>query len=229
MPDNLEEMPLFPLNTVLFPHADLQVHVFEDRYREMVRNCVQYDTGFGVVLIRTGNEVGGTAEPYMVGTAVRIVKVQTYEDGKMDVHVRGQRRFRIRRLDESKSYLVGFVEPVVELEVDDSPRTGELVEKVRHSVHQLLEEQFAKLDVKVTSIRLPQDATDLSFVVANLLHCENIRKQHLLETTDTSDRIEEMLPLLEQQIVDAAESEPHESLTNFRLTAQHFDDIISPN
>ncbi|MBS1709339.1 MAG: LON peptidase substrate-binding domain-containing protein [Armatimonadetes bacterium] len=229
MSDHLEEMPLFPLNTVVFPHADLQVHVFEERYREMVRNCVQYDTGFGVVLIRSGQEVGGAAEPYMVGTAVRIVKVQTYEDGKMDVHVRGQRRFRIRRLDESRSYLVGHVEPVVELEVEDSPQTEELVERVRRSVHELLEGQFAKLDVKVTSIRLPVDATDLSFVVANLLHCENIRKQHLLETTDTTDRIAEMLPILEQQIIEAAEEDVPESPTNFRLTTQHFDDIISSN
>jgi Lon protease-like protein len=229
MSEHLEEMPLFPLNTVLFPHADLQVHVFEERYREMVRNCVQYDTGFGVVLIRAGSEVGAPAEPYMVGTAVRIVKVQTYEDGKMDVHVRGQRRFRIRRLDESRSYLVGHVEPVVELEVEDSERADELIEKVRESVHHLLEEQFSKLDVKVTSIRLPQDATDLSFVVANLLHCENIRKQHLLETTDTVDRIAEMLPILEQQIIEAEEADKVESLTNFRLTPQHFDDVISPN
>ena len=76
---------------------------------------------------------------------------------------------------------------------------------------------------------LPQDATDLSFVVANLLHCENIRKQHLLETTDTVDRIAEMLPILEQQIIEAEEADKVESLTNFRLTPQHFDDVITPN
>ncbi|MBX3111315.1 MAG: LON peptidase substrate-binding domain-containing protein [Fimbriimonadaceae bacterium] len=229
MSEHLEEMPLFPLNAVLFPHADLQVHVFEDRYREMVRDCVQYDSGFGVVLIRSGSEVGPGAEPYMVGTAVRIVKVQTFEDGKMDVHVRGQRRFRIRKLDESRSYLVGHVEPVVELEVSDEEWATKLIDQVRGTVHQLLEEQFSKLDVKVTSIHLPQDATDLSFVIANLLHCDNIRKQYLLETTDTVDRLSEMLPILEQQIVQAEEADRVESPTNFRLTTQHFDDVISPN
>ena len=81
MADRLEEIPLFPLNTVVFPYAHMQVHVFETRYREMIRHCMQYDQSFGIVLIRQGSEAGGVAEPYMVGTAVRIVKVQTHSDG----------------------------------------------------------------------------------------------------------------------------------------------------
>src|SRR5688500_15065586 len=99
MAQQLEEMPLFPLNTVLFPYASVQLHVFEERYREMVKDCLAYDMPFGIVLIRSGSEVGGAAEPYLVGTAVRIIKVHTYDDGSMDVQVRGERRFRIRRLD----------------------------------------------------------------------------------------------------------------------------------
>ncbi|HVL39075.1 MAG TPA: LON peptidase substrate-binding domain-containing protein, partial [Fimbriimonadaceae bacterium] len=78
MPFELEEMPLFPLNTVLFPYATVQLHVFEDRYRDLVRNCIEFDRPFGIVLIRNGDEVGGQAEPYMVGTAVRIVQVHHF-------------------------------------------------------------------------------------------------------------------------------------------------------
>ena len=62
------EISLFPLNTVLFPGQVLPLHIFEDRYRLMIRECLAEEKPFGVVLIRRGREVGETAEPYMVGT-----------------------------------------------------------------------------------------------------------------------------------------------------------------
>src|SRR5579863_7566944 len=111
MSQELEELPLFPLSTVLFPYATVQLHVFEERYRQLVHDCLQLDTSFGIVLIRSGPEVGGQAEPYMVGTTVRITRVHTYDDGRMDIQVQGERRFRIRRIDNTKAYLVGHVEP----------------------------------------------------------------------------------------------------------------------
>lgn len=203
MSDSLEELPLFPLNSVLFPYAEMHLHIFEDRYREMLRACLQSDQGFGIVLIKAGSEVGGEAEPYLVGTAVRIVSVQTYDDGRMDVKIRGERRFRVRRLDESRSFLVGYVEPLIELEIEDSPRADALVLKTKEYLTAYIEASLNRHEVKVSKIRLPQDATALSFVVANFLQIENIQKQHLLETTDTLDRIAQMIPILEQHMLEA--------------------------
>jgi Lon protease-like protein len=223
MGQRLEELPLFPLHTVLFPYAQLQLHVFEDRYRELIRRCLQYDLPFGVVLIRSGQEVGGTAEPYMVGTAVRIVSVHTYDDGKMDVRVLGERRFRVRKLDETQPYLVGWVEPVVELEVADTPRAQALVYRARECVEAYIEVYFAKFDVRVARIKLPQDPTALSFVVANFLQIDNLEKQRMLETTDTLDRLEDMIPILERHIEDA------KSPAYFRLSREHLTDWIHPN
>jgi len=224
MADHLEEMPLFPLNTVLFPYAQVLLHVFEDRYREMIRHCMQYDQGFGIVLIRSGSEVGDTADPYLVGTAVRIVSVQTFDDGKMDVKVQGERRFRIRRMDdESKPYLVGQVEPVIEMEVEDTPRTDALVLKTREYVQDYIESYFSRFDMKIAKVKLPQDATALSFVVANFLQIENIQKQHLLETTDTLERITEMIPILEQHMQEAAMPQ------YTRLDRLQVEEFISPN
>src|SRR5947207_994253 len=102
MSQSLEELPLFPLNAVIFPYAALQLHIFEERYRDMVRNCLEFDRPFGIVLIRSGGETGH-ADPYMVGTAVRITGVRNYDDGRMDIEVQGERRFRIRELDESQT------------------------------------------------------------------------------------------------------------------------------
>lgn len=220
MGDRLEEMPLFLLNTVLFPHAQIQIHVFEERYRTMVQDCLEGDLPFGIVLIRSGSEVGGPAEPYMVGTAVRIVSTHTFEDGKMDVRVLGERRFRIRRIDEAGPYMVGYVEPVFDVAIQDMEKVGELALLSKEYVHAYIENYFVRFNVKTN---FPTDPTRLSFVVANFLQIENIQKQRLLETTDTIERLQEIVPILERHILEAKSSEPH------RVTVQHTKDWIFPN
>lgn len=223
MAHELEEMPLFPLQTVLFPYAQLEVHVFEDRYRDMLNRCIDFDEAFGVVLIRNGAEVGDpNIEPYMVGTAVRIVKVQRYDDGKMDVHVKGERRFRVRKIDESKPYLTGYVEPVFEMDVEDNPRTNALMMRARESFRTLVEGMLARPDFSI-QVQFPPDPTVLSFVIADFLSLENIEKQKLLETTDTAERFAELIPLIERQIIEA---KPH---VVQRLTSKDLEDWIFPN
>ena len=200
MSEKLEELPLFPLQTVLFPYAEQYLHIFEPRYQEMVQFCLKEDRPFGVVLIRSGSETG-RAEPYLVGTAVRIVGMHTYEDGRMDIHVRGERRFRIRNLDDTKSYLVGYVEPVVEMEFDEGSDTPELLARAKDEVEALIQKVFAHKQYDV-QVMFPSDPIALSFAIANLLPMENLDKQHLLETTDTFERVSALLPILESQILE---------------------------
>ena len=73
--ESMTELPLFPLNVVLFPGMVLPLHIFEPRYREMVNYCLDEKKPFGVVLLREGEERGGPAIPYQVGTAARIMRV----------------------------------------------------------------------------------------------------------------------------------------------------------
>ncbi|MBX3095605.1 MAG: LON peptidase substrate-binding domain-containing protein [Fimbriimonadaceae bacterium] len=199
----LEPLPLFPLNTVLFPYARLQLHVFEPRYREMLRFCAENDTGFGIALIRSGDEVGATPDPFMVGTVARIISSQVHEDGSSDVWVQGERRFRIRHLDDSRPYLMGEVEPIVELEVEPSGRLDQVVMQAKDLLEQYLNGRFAASGMRVANMQLHDDPTVLSFMIANLLHAEPRQKQVLLEMTDTEERLHELLPLLEQQIIEA--------------------------
>lgn len=218
----LEEMPLFPLNTVLFPYATVQLHVFEERYREMVRDCLEYDRPFGIVLIREGEEVGGHAEPYMVGTAVRIVQVHHFEDGRMDIQVHGERRFRIRRFEDKRSYQVGWVEPVVELELEESPRSDALAMKAREEFKLLVESLFDPRSFNV-QVLFPEDPMALSFTIANLLPIENLEKQRLLETTDTNERLKGLIPLLQKQNFEAR------GPVYFRLQSSDLREWIHPN
>ncbi|MEZ4613151.1 MAG: LON peptidase substrate-binding domain-containing protein [Caldilineaceae bacterium] len=103
------EMPLFPLNVVLFPGMFLPLHIFEPRYREMVEHCVETKSPFGVALIRDGQEVGDAATPCDIGTAARIAKVQRMPDGRMNISTVGTQRFRIESVDYSRSYAVAQV------------------------------------------------------------------------------------------------------------------------
>lgn len=231
MSSHLEELPLFPLNTVLFPYAEVRLHIFEERYREMMRHCLQFDTGFGVCLIRDGQETGENADPYMVGTYARIVSVQSYDDGRMDVQVKGERRFRIRKFDESNPYLVGLVEPIQEGEIDDTPRADAIILKAREYLQEFIESHLSQFDFRIAKIQLPQDPTALSFNVANLLHMDNLQKQHLLETTDTIDRMAELIPILEQQLLQAQEERMIEAEIpeTRRLTPQDFTEFMVNN
>lgn len=222
MSQELEELPLFPLNAVIFPYAALQLHIFEEHYREMVRACVEFDRPFGVVLIRSGAEAGGFADPYMVGTVVRIMQVLNHDDGTMDIQVQGERRFRIRELDESHRYLVGFVEPVVEHEIEDSPRADQLLTQAREEFENLMKKFFARQEFNVQVV-FPPDPVALSFTIANLLHMENLDKQRLLETTDTLARVEELIPILQMQNLETAPR------TSYRITGQDLQEWITPN
>jgi Lon protease-like protein len=115
------ELPLFPLNSVLCPGIALPLHIFEDRYRAMVRHCLETTSPFGVVLIREGREAGSGAVSFTgIGTIAEIRDAGTYEDGRYDLLVVGTRRFEIREvLSGKRPYLVANVDILDESVGDD--------------------------------------------------------------------------------------------------------------
>lgn len=225
MVKGLEEMPLFPLNTVLFPHAELQLHIFEERYRLMIQACINDERPFGIVLIRSGDEVGGPAEPYMVGTACRVTQVTHLDGGRMDIRVTGERRFRIREIDESQPYLVGYVEPVIEHDHADSTQFNSLVTRICDVFEALVKVSIARSDFNIR-VTFPPDPVVLSFTMASFLTVDNLEKQRLLETTDTEERVAEMLPILENQLFETqmVQQSAHE-----RLTTEHLSEWVNLN
>jgi len=86
---------MFPLSTVLFPHARLPLHVFEPRYRALTQDCLASDSSFGVVLIERGSEVGGGDQRMDVGTRATIIESVEFPDGRWLLLVQGEERFRV--------------------------------------------------------------------------------------------------------------------------------------
>jgi Lon protease-like protein len=110
------ELPLFPLNTVLCPGIALPLHIFEERYRALVRHCLETTSPFGIVMIKQGREVGSGAVSFTgVGTIAEIRDAGTYDDGRYDLLVVGTRRFEIREvLSGRRPYLVADVAVLTE-------------------------------------------------------------------------------------------------------------------
>ncbi len=121
------ELPLFPLNTVLCPGIALPLHIFEERYRALVRHCLESSSPFGIVMIREGREVGTGAISFTgIGTVAEIRDAGRYEGGRYDLLVVGTKRFEIRRvLSGRRPYLVAEVD-VLEEELGDEASANRL-------------------------------------------------------------------------------------------------------
>ena len=173
------ELPLFPLNVVLFPGMALPLHIFEPRYREMVNRCLDENLAFGVVLIKEGLEVGGDAVPRRVGTAARIVKVDRQADGRMNIQVVGTRRFRIEELNRDLPYLTGRVRhfPVTD---GDTKLAVERAHRVRPKITRYVELLTKATGVQLKLDRLPEDATSLAFLTAITLQVRPEDKHRML-------------------------------------------------
>src|SRR5215210_2225209 len=103
----VQKLPLFPLNTVLFPGMPITLHIFEERYRLMIGRCLEQKIPFGVVLIREGSETSADATSYLVGTTAQISDGVRLEDGRYYLVATGQRRFRTQYIVHRQPYSIG--------------------------------------------------------------------------------------------------------------------------
>jgi Lon protease-like protein len=182
------EIPLFPLNIVLFPDGPLPLRIFETRYVDMVKRCMRADVGFGVVLIREGGEVGPAAT-YDVGTMAKITDFNKMPDGLLGLSCVGQRRFRIgARSRQSDGLNVGEVEW---LEVEPT-----LPVPARHArLSELLAAVLPQLGEVYTGINMRlQDAAWVGHRLAEILPIELHEKQVCLEFDDPIQRLDALAP-----------------------------------
>lgn len=175
---DFKKLPLFPLNTVLFPGMMLPLHIFEPRYRLMIGRCIKQNDPFGVVLIKQGSEVGGGAIPYGIGTSAYITGVERLPEGRMNIQTVGHQRFKIERFVQEKPFLVGMVADFP-LEGAEDPAAGELADRLRPSLRVFLDRLAAAGDVSLPE-ELPSDPLVLAYLIAIALPMPLADKQKLL-------------------------------------------------
>ena len=202
-------LPMFPLGTVLFPHALLPLQVFEARYRAMTEACLTGDGEFGVVLIERGSEVGGGDTRFGVGTVARILEAGRFPDGRYLLATTGTRRLRVRRWLPEEPY------PQAEVELlDERHPTGDAAE-ARAEVERGLS-QVAELRAQLgegappAELRLDDDPVRASFEAAAAAALGPLDAQRLLELDDAAARLRSLAELLadEARYLELRRGEP---------------------
>lgn len=185
----LLQIPLFPLHVVLFPGMALPLHVFEPRYRRMTSDCLDSNLPIGIVLALPGSVLGHEI-PARVGTFARIVDYERLADGRYNLLTIGSQRFRIVEEQRGRHpYLTGRVEPLDDIPDTDERAQSHLAAEAREALGGYLHTVLTLLGNEERTIAVPEDATDLSFLIATCLGCEDDQKQRLLETTSVSARL----------------------------------------
>ncbi len=179
----MSDIPLFPLNVVLLPGAPLPLHIFEERYKQMVNECLESESEFGMVLA----DEAGTRR---VGCTARIVElVERYEDGRMLILVEGSRRFKLNNILTGRPYYMGEIEY--------------LEEEPEEDVNALAEECIALLERVVEAategsvgIEIEPPYRNLSFAIAGRVEFDLETRQQILELTSEKERLQKVKELL---------------------------------
>jgi Lon protease-like protein len=192
------ELPLFPLDVVLFPGEELPLHIFEPRYRLMINECYKQKKPFGVVLVRPDSEHLKEV-PYSVGTMAEIEILDRLEDGRMNLIARGLQRFRILDQHRQKPYLSGLVEVFEDSVVHDQTLTVD-ANQARELFNLYLQNLLEVVGKEDIEFNLPTAPEELSHFIAYFLDVQNERKQQLLELTSTAQRLEEEIDILRREV-----------------------------
>ena len=195
---NRELLPLFPLNTVLFPGGPLSLRIFEPRYLDLVRDCTATDSEFGICLISDSDESSQCETPVRIGTTARIVDFFTMEDGLLGIRANGGDRFLIHNTAVADNGLLTG-------EIDRLPAEPEASIDAQYlllrTVLERMLEHVGALYPYFGEAEL-SDATWVGYRLAELLPLQSVEKQQLLELEDAERRLQqiiELLPRFQQQ------------------------------
>lgn len=192
------ELPLFPLDVVLFPGTVMPLHIFEPRYRQMIEDCLQEEKPFGLVLARPESE-HLQEQPYTVGTMAEISNLDRLEDGRYTLMAVGLKRFRILESHREKPYLSGIVLPYDD-KVELDTELASPMEQANQLFSQYMEILLEAENSHDLLEHLPENAESLSYFVAYFLDVQDEWKQHCLEMTSTKQRLLEEITILRREV-----------------------------
>ncbi len=196
MSKNKQMIPLFPLpEVVMFPEMNLPLHIFEDRYKLMISDCLKGDKKFGIVLEKENNMCA------KVGTIVEILDVENLEDGMLNVFTEGRERFEIIDFLSEEPYFVAKIQSYEDTDVEIDENLKIALKQIKQLTSKALK-TFDLISDKENSkkVRLPRKPEALLFLIAINLTCSHNDKQVILETRSIKDRVQKITPLLDEEI-----------------------------
>jgi Lon protease-like protein len=200
-----DRIPLFPLNVVLLPGADLPLHIFEPRYRKMVRDCLDNKTEFGM-LLALSDGVAGTG-----CTAEVLEVVKRYEDGRMDIVTVGRAPFRVVELFTQEPLLEGCVDYLDDRYSVPNPETRRALTELYEACHTLIYDDYPR-----DAAGDPEVGEFFSYTIASKLPMDLLWKQRILELRTEAERQERLLSYLREWAphLQKVESQQHRAAGN---------------
>lgn len=187
-----DELPLFPLASVLLPGGQLDLRIFEPRYLDLIRDCSANDRGFGICVIVDGDEAGSPAAPASIGTEARIIDFFTRPDGLLGIRVEGGRRFEVDRARARHDGLL--LAQVRWREADPAlalpPEYG-LLATILERIH----EHMGSSTVAIERSRY-DDASWVGFRLAEAFPLDNAERQLLLQIDEPLQRLDQLMHYL---------------------------------
>jgi Lon protease-like protein len=186
----IDRLPLFPLQVVLLPEEILPLHIFEERYKEMIGMCLDENLPFGVVLV----EESGTRQ---FGCTARITEVvQKFPDGRMNIVTQGEKRFRIHRTYDDESYLTADIEFFVDAR-EETPSADLVNANLVNEIIEAFRAEGGNPDI--FSEEMIKDSARFSFKIGAALKLPLLDKQALLESNSRGDRLRSLVRWIEEK------------------------------
>lgn len=193
MTQDIRQIPIFPLHTVLYPGGALALRIFEHRYLSMVGKCLKEDSGFGICLISEGKETDTKAESFEYGTYGNISYWQQLPEGLLGITVRGQQRFKIisKHIDDNRLC-------TAEVEMLSNEHSEPLPVRFKQ-LAEMAEEMLTQIGHPyITLPKFYDDASWVGYRLAELLPIALVQKQHFLQLTDPIERLERLSAIISE-------------------------------
>jgi Lon protease-like protein len=194
-------LPIFPLpNVLLFPNMVLPLHIFEERYKRMVNDCLQGDRFLGLFLLQRGwEEAEATPTPYQVGGMGQITRAARYPNGSMDILLSGLSRVRVLRYVQEKPYLIGEVEMWPD-EPDDSEGVQALTRRMVGVFERFVTLKAGEGHELLKNLKLLASPIDLLHLVVTNIPLDVHQKQEIMNLRPIDERITMMITLLNREL-----------------------------
>lgn len=194
------DLPLFPLNLVLFPGMPLNLHIFEERYKVMIGECIDRREPFGVVLIANRQpDTSHRAEPHLVGCTAQITGVQPLQEGRMNITAIGKDRFQVAAFRHDKPYLSSDAN-LYPLSAEISGQTRQTSASLRHRLKRYLDILQRTQQGQFQTANIPRNPLTLAYLSAVLLQAEQHIKQSLLEADSLNDLIQQLNDIYRNEV-----------------------------
>lgn len=200
------DIPLFPLNVVLFPGMMLPLHIFEERYKIMIKRCLETDQLFGVVLAKTKQAQAPNVanlfvdDVYSVGTIARITAVEHLKDDRMNLIAVGQERFVIKEIRASgDDFIIGQVDPFPMRTGGDPAIIDSMVQKLRPMVQQYIDHLADASGEDLSGATIPTNPTALAYLAGAAIQGPLSDKQQLLSAQSLGRLIAKTVNILDRE------------------------------